>query len=79
MFMVSLYMFAVTAEENKQLLKTSLFKKKKKKEQFNRENKAGKKAKERCRLEAAAMKQGLPLLCLAACDPGRVHCVTERE
>lgn len=77
MFMVSFSMFAVTAEENKQLLKTSLLKKKKKSSSTKKTRQ--KKTKEACRLETAAMKQGLPLLRLAVCDPGRVHCVTERE
>lgn len=76
MFMVSFSMFAVTAEENKPLLKTSLSNKKR---AVQPRKQGRKKTKETCRLETAAMKQGLPLLRLVVCDPGRVHCVTERE
>lgn len=43
MLTVSFAAFAVTAEENEQLLKTSLFEQKK--EQFNPENKAGRRQK----------------------------------
>lgn len=78
MFVVLFAVFAVTAEENEQLLKTSLLNKKKK-SSSTQKTRQGKKTKERCRLETAAMKQGLLLLRLAVRDPSRVHCVTERE
>lgn len=48
MFVVLFAVFAVTAEENEQLLKTSLLNKKK--EQFNLENKAGKKNKRKMQI-----------------------------